>query len=71
MSENTIDLADAVSCTTGFSKLSPDVVRDIAIFQNEPLVGQSQAKNLKENKSVKLADTPDSVHAGCPTRDRH
>jgi hypothetical protein len=44
MSENTIDLADAVSCTTGFSKLSSDVVRDIAIFQNEPLVGQSQAK---------------------------
>jgi len=22
-------------------------------------------------KSVKLADTPDSVHAGYPTRDRH
>ena len=22
-------------------------------------------------KSVKLADTPDSVHRGCPRRDRH
>jgi hypothetical protein len=34
-------------------------------------LAKAKRKNLKENKSVKLADTPDSVHAGCPTRDRH
>jgi len=75
MSENTMDLLSAVSCTMGRSKpplgLGLALESDISIFQSEMYVSQGEQKKSRKHKSVKLADTPDSVHAGCPTRDRH